>query len=182
MKEMTQQHLINAFGGESQAHMRYLHFAKRAEKEKKPNIARLFRAIAHAEYVHAGDHFACLAHMNGGAVANAGATFGPGDTVKNLGLALMGERFEVAEMYPVYLEVAVMQNEPAAAKSFGWAYQVEQQHVKLYERAERAAANGKDVRLAAVQVCALCGCTLEGDAPDRCPICSAGKKAFATFD
>jgi rubrerythrin len=181
MKEMTQQHLINAFGGESQAHMRYLHFANQADKEKMPNIARLFRAIAFAEYVHAGDHYACLKHLNGGAVAEAGATFGPGNTVKNLGLALMGERFEVAEMYPVYMAVASMQGEKAAEKTFTWAYKTEQQHVKLYERAEKAAKKKKDVRLSTVQVCKVCGCTVEGDAPAECPTCKAKKVAFVAF-
>ncbi len=71
MKKMTEQHLINAFGGESQAHMRYLHFADQAEKEKLNNVARLFRAIAHAEYIHAGDHYQELKHLDGGFVANS---------------------------------------------------------------------------------------------------------------
>jgi rubrerythrin len=181
MKEMTQQNLINAFGGESQAHMRYLHFAMTADKEGYPNVARLFDAIAYAEYIHAGDHFACLKHLNGGMTANSGATFGPGDTLKNLALALMGERFEVGEMYPVYRDVALKQGEKQAAKSFTWAYETEQQHVKLYERAERAVKKGKDLRLKEIQVCDVCGCTLEGGAPDRCPICNAAKSKFTTF-
>lgn len=182
MKEITQQHLINAFGGESQAHMRYLHFANQADKEGYPNIARLFWAISHAEYIHAGDHFKVLKHLNGGSTANAGATFGPGDTVKNLGLALMGERFEVAEMYPVYMEVAKFQGEKRAEKTFTWAYNTEQQHVKLFERAERAAKAGKDMKLRTVQVCELCGCTVEGEAPAKCPICGAKKASFFPFD
>jgi rubrerythrin len=93
MKQMTEQNLINAFGGESQAHMRYLHFANQADKEKFPNVARLFRAVAHAEYVHAGDHYRELRHLNGGIVANSMAAFGPGDTKKNLELAIAGEDF-----------------------------------------------------------------------------------------
>src|SRR3989304_4941614 len=111
MKQMTEQHLINAFGGESQAHMRYLHFADQAEKENFPNIARLFRAISHAEYVHAGDHYRELKHLEGGFVANSMAAFGPGDTKKNLKLAIMGENFEITEMYPLYIEVAKYQGE-----------------------------------------------------------------------
>ncbi len=84
MKKMTEQHLINAFGGESQAYMRYVHFANIAEKENFNNVTRLFRAIAHAEYIHAGDHYRELSHLDGGFVANSMATFGPGDTKKNL--------------------------------------------------------------------------------------------------
>ncbi len=78
MKKMTERHLINAFGGESQAHMRYLHFADRARKEKLPNISRLFKAIAHAEFIHAGDHYAELGHLDGDFVVNSMAAFGPG--------------------------------------------------------------------------------------------------------
>ena len=111
MKQMTEQNLINAFGGESQAHMRYLHFANQADKEKFPNVARLFRAVAHAEYVHAGDHYRELRHLNGGVVANSMAAFGPGDTKKNLGLAIAGEDFKITEMYPTYIEVAKFQGE-----------------------------------------------------------------------
>ena len=101
MRKMTEQHLINAFGGESQANMRYLHFADQAEKEKFNNVARLFRAIAHAEYVHAGDHYREVKHLDGGFVANSMAAFGPGDSKKNLKLAIAGETFEIEEMYPV---------------------------------------------------------------------------------
>ena len=88
MKEMTQQHLINAYGGESQAHMRYLHFADQTEEEHFQNVERLFRAIAYAEQVHAGDHYRELRHLDGGFVANSMAAFGPGDTKKNLALAI----------------------------------------------------------------------------------------------
>ncbi|WP_243683945.1 rubrerythrin family protein [Methanosarcina barkeri] len=119
---MTEQNLINAFGGESQAHMRYLHFGNQAEKEKYYNVARLFRAIAHAEYVHAGDHYRELRHLNGGFVANSMATFGPGDSLKNLKLAIDGETYEIEEMYPAYIEVAKSQGEKRAQRSFEWSY------------------------------------------------------------
>ena len=88
MKKMTEQNLVNAFGGESQANMRYLHFAVQAEKEKFDNVARVFRSIAHAEYIHAGDHYRELKHLDGGFTANSMAAFGPGDTKKNLKLGL----------------------------------------------------------------------------------------------
>ncbi len=80
--------------------MRYIHFANQAENEKLNNVARLFRAIAHAEYVHAGDHFQELKHLDGGFVANSMAVFGPGDSAKNLKLAIAGETYEIEEMYP----------------------------------------------------------------------------------
>ena len=89
---MTEQHLINAFGGESQANMRYLHFANQAERENFPNVARLFRAIAHAEFLHAGDHYPELRQLMGGFVANSMAAFDHGDTKKNVELTIMGKR------------------------------------------------------------------------------------------
>gem|GEM_PF-5687075 len=79
--------------GKSQAYMRYVHFANQAEIEKLNNVARLVRAIAHAEYIHAGDHFRELKHLDGGFVVNSMAVFGPGDTKKNLKLAIAGETF-----------------------------------------------------------------------------------------
>ncbi|MFQ6034534.1 MAG: rubrerythrin family protein [Sedimentisphaerales bacterium] len=181
MKKMTEQHLINAFGGESQAHMRYLHFANQADKENLPNAARLWRAIAHAEYIHAGDHYQELRHLDGGFVANSMAAFGPGDTKKNLGLSIAGEVFEITEMYPTYIEVAKFQEERAAQRSFEWAYGTEKMHKMLFEKAKEAVDAGRDVELGPVQVCEVCGYTVEGDAPDRCPLCASTKEKFVAF-
>ena len=182
MHQITEQHLINAFGGESQANMRYRHFALQAEKEKLPSVARLFTAIAHAEFIHAGDHYRELKHLNEGRVANSMAAFGPGDTSKNLGLAIAGETFEIEEMYPAYIEVAKMQGEKGAQRSFEWSYATEKEHKKLFEKAQQAVDQGQDVELCTIQVCGVCGYTLEGDAPEKCPICSAKKEQFTAFD
>jgi rubrerythrin len=181
MKQMTEQNLINAFGGESMAHMRYLHFANQAEKEKFVNVARLFRAIAHAEYIHAGDHYRELKHLDGGFVANSMAAFGPGDSGKNLKLAIAGETFEITEMYPVYIEVAKYQAEKGAQRTFEWSYGTEIKHKELFEKAKAAVDKKEDVKLGAVQVCTICGYTLEGDAPDECPLCKAKKENFLSF-
>jgi rubrerythrin len=181
MKKMTEQHLINAFGGESQAHMRYLHFANQADQDNFPNVARLFRAIAHAEYIHAGDHYRELRHLDGGFVANSMAAFGPGNTRKNLKLAIAGEEFEITEMYPVYMEVAKFQGEKGARKSFEWAYGTEKKHKELFEKAQKAVESAADVQLGRVQVCEVCGYTLEGEAPDKCPLCSASREQFTAF-
>lgn len=181
MKAMTQQHLINAFGGESQANMRYRHFAAQALKEKLPNVARLFEAIAHAEFVHAGHHYQALQHLNGGCIANSAATFGPGKTEKNLQLAIEGETFEITEMYPVYIEVARFQQEVTAKRSFEWAYHTEKVHRLLFEKARRAVDQDRDVKLGPVQVCSVCGYTLEGEAPVKCPLCGAKTEKFVAF-
>ena len=181
MKKMTEQNLINAFGGESQAHMRYLHFANQAEKENYNNLARLFRAIAHAEYIHAGDHYRELKHLDGGFVANSMAAFGPGDSRKNLKLAIEGETFEIEEMYPVYLETAKFQGETGAQRTFEWAYGTEKMHKMLYVKASDSIIVGIDMKLDRIQVCDVCGYTLEGDAPDTCPLCNAPKDKFVEF-
>ncbi|MCF8084670.1 MAG: rubrerythrin family protein [Deltaproteobacteria bacterium] len=182
MKQMTQQHLINAFGGESMAHMRYRHFANQADKDGYPNVARLFGAVSHAEYIHAGDHYRELKHLKEGMVANSMGAFGPGDTLKNLDLAIAGESFEIEEMYPTYMEVAKFQEEEGARRSFEWSYKTEKQHRALYQKARDAVAEKKDVDLGPIQVCEVCGYTLEGEAPDRCPVCSAEKRKFTAFE
>ncbi|MFP4179845.1 MAG: rubrerythrin family protein [Spirochaetaceae bacterium] len=181
MKQITEQHMINAFGGESMANMRYRHFAVQAEKEGFPNVARLFTAVAYAEYIHAGDHYRVLKHLESGYLANSMGAFGPGDTSKNLGLAIAGETFEVEEMYPAYMNVADMQGEKDAYRSFDWSYQTEKEHKALYEKAKAAVDSGKDVDLDAVQVCDVCGYTLEGQAPEKCPVCGAVREKFSEY-
>lgn len=181
MRKTTEQNLINAFGGESQAYMRYAHFANQADREKFSNVARLFRAVAHAEYIHAGDHYRELRHLEGGFVANSVAAFGPGDTKKNLRLAIAGETYEIEEMYPTYIEVAKFQQEKGAQRSFEWSYATEKMHKMLYEKALESVDSGKDVDLGHIQVCEVCGYTLEGEAPDRCPVCNALKEKFTAF-
>jgi rubrerythrin len=181
MKQITEQHMINAFGGESMANMRYRHFSVQAEKEGYPNVARLFTAVAYAEYIHAGDHYRVLKHLESGYLANSMGAFGPGDTSKNLQLGIDGENFEVEEMYPAYMKVAEMQGEKDAYRSFDWSYQTEKQHLALYKKAKTAVDSGKDVELDTVQVCDVCGYTVEGDAPDTCPVCGAKKEKFRAF-
>lgn len=182
MKKMTEQNLINAFGGESQAHMRYLHFANQADIEKYYSVARLFRAIAHAEYIHAGDHYKELKHLNGGFVANSMAAFGPGDTIKNLKLAIEGETFEIEEMYPVYINTANFQGEKGAQRTFEWSYGTEKMHKTLFDIALYSVSSKNDVILGPIHVCEICGYTLEGEVPDKCPLCNATKDKFTTFN
>jgi len=182
MKKMTEQNLINAFGGESMANMRYRHFAEQAEEESFPNVARLFRAISHAEFIHAGDHYRELKHLKDGLVANSMGAFGPGDTLKNLDLAIAGETFEIEELYPAYMEIAKFQEENAAYRSFEWSYKTEKKHKALFEKAKEAVSEKKDADLGTIQVYEVCGFTLEGEAPDQCPVCGAMKNKFRSFE
>ncbi len=168
MRPMTEEFLRAAFAGESQAHVKYMAFAARAEKEGKPNIANLFRAIAYAELVHAHNHLEVLG--------------GVGSTAENLEAAKDGEDFEIDEMYPAYLANARLQDEKKAERSFNFAVEAEKIHSKLYTAAKKAVDAGEDISEARVWVCPVCGWTYTGDEPpERCPICQALARVFKSF-
>jgi rubrerythrin len=167
MHKMTQANLEAAFAGESQAHMKYHAFAEKAEKEGFPEVARLFRAVSYAEQVHATAHFKVLE--------------GVGQTADNLQAAIGGETYEVDEMYPAFVAVAEAQEEKAAVRSNKFALEAEKVHAGLYEQARQAVLASKDTELGDVHVCEVCGWTVEGDAPDRCPLCGAKKEKFRKF-
>jgi rubrerythrin len=167
MRKMTEENLKSAFAGESQAHMRYLIFADKAEKEGLPNVARLFRAIAYAERVHATNHYSTLSIIRGSS--------------ENLQVAIDGENYESNEMYPAFNAVAKLQEERNAQRSTDWALQAEKVHAGMYQRAKQAVDNNEDVKLGPIYICELCGFTVEGEAPNRCPICGAPKDKFRAF-
>jgi len=167
MKKMTEEFLKNALAGESQAHVKYAAFAEKARRENLPNVARIFMANSYAEQVHAANHFRTLGGVAG--------------TAENLQAAIDGENFEVAEMYDVYKLVAEHQGEKAAVTMFFRAMEAEKVHAVLYKRAKDAVTKGKDLEVAPVYVCPVCGFTMEGDAPDMCPLCGAPKEKFVKF-
>jgi len=165
------------------AKTRYEIFAEITEKEGFRNIARLFRAIAYAELVHAGNHYRNLSHLEEGVKVVAGATFGPGKTSKNLILAIMGEEYEVEEMYPSYLAVAKNQGEREAERSFRWALEAEKIHAKLYKQAKEYVEKEEDFPIKGkIWICPVCGHTVIGEEPPaRCPTCGAPKERFKPF-
>jgi rubrerythrin len=167
MKEMTKENLKASLAGESQAHIKYLAFSAKAEKEGKPNIARLFHAIAYAERVHAINHFKELG--------------GVGDTVSNLQAAIDGETFEVEEMYAAYLAVAEEQAEKGAQRSMFYAIEAEKIHAHMYGEAKKVAEAGEDIEICEVYICPVCGFTHIGEPPDRCPVCKVKKERFKAF-
>jgi rubrerythrin len=181
MRDMVAADLRSAFGGESQAHMRYVIYAGKAKEEGLDNISRLFTAISDAERVHASHHFATMGDVGGAFLVASMAGFGLGTTSENLDVAIEGETFEINEMYPAYRAVAKDQGEEAAEESFKWAYLSEKTHAKLFKKAKEAAQGGKDMELGTVQVCQTCGYTLDGDAPDKCPVCLEPKESFKAF-
>ncbi len=167
MHTMTKDNLKLAFAGESQAHMRYLLFADKAEEEGFKNIARLFRAIAFAERVHASNH---LNALNGIVL-----------TLNNLDVAIEGERFEVNEMYPAYKVVAELQDEKKAINSMHYALEAEKIHEALYSEAKEMVKAGKDWEIGEIFICPVCGHTMVGKPPERCPICGILGERFKRF-
>ncbi|WP_034601978.1 rubrerythrin family protein [Clostridiisalibacter paucivorans] len=181
MNDMTAQNLRSAFGGESQAHMRYRVWGKKAESEGFPNVARLFRAISYAEEVHATNHFRAMKDVKGDFSVTSGAGFGLGPTSENLQGAIDGENYEVGQMYPAFKAVAEMQGEKQALISIRYAYEAEKTHADLFAKAKDAVDQEKDYEIGDIQVCDICGYTVEGDAPDKCPICGAKADRFTAF-
>lgn len=167
MRRMTQTNLEAAFAGESQAHMKYLIFADKAEQEGLANVARLFRAISFAEQVHATNHLKALAHVGG--------------TADNLQAAIGGETYEVEEMYPAFIAVSELQEEKGATRSEKWALEAERVHAGMYEQARQAVIAGRDAQIGDIYICSVCGWTVEGEPPDRCPICGALREKFVKF-
>jgi rubrerythrin len=182
MHDMTAENLRSAFGGESMAHMRYKIWGEKAESDGYPNVARLFRAISRAEQSHATNHFKALRDEGGDYVCNSAAGFGLTTTSENLQGAIDGETFEIQEMYPAYLSVAEMQSEPSAIRSMNYALAAEKIHAAMFSKAKQSVDEGSDIELGPVQICTVCGHTLEGDAPDRCPICNAKKEQYVAFE
>lgn len=167
MHQMTKENLKAAFAGESQAHMKYILFADKAAEEGYKNMARLFHAIAFAERVHASNHLQTLNGIN--------------LTTENLDVAMEGERFEVNEMYPAYKVVAELQDEKKAVKSINYALEAEKIHEALYAEAKEAAKAGKDIDVRDIYICPVCGHTVVGKAPERCPICGVLGEKFKKF-
>jgi rubrerythrin len=167
MKKMTEDNVSAALAGESQAHIKYLAFAEKASAEKLPNISRAFKAASYSEQIHATNHLRTLA--------------GIGNTKDNLAAAAAGENFEVVEMYPAYVAVAKLQGEKTAETYFNWAMLAEKVHYGIYQEARKAVEAGQDIGFRPVHVCSNCGFTMEGEAPDKCPVCGASRDKFVTF-
>lgn len=160
----TEQNLRDAFAGESQANRKYLAFAQKAESEGFTQVAKLFRAAAEAEPIHAHNH---LRELNG-----------IQSTAKNLSEALAGESYEFQQMYPRMIEAAKIEGRQGALRSFTFANEVEKVHAALYEKAIENLGSGAFDGHVDYYVCRACGYTAEGEAPDECPVCKAKNQAF----
>jgi rubrerythrin len=159
----TQENLAVAFAGESQANRKYTAYARAADKEGLAQIARLFRAAAEAETIHALAHF-----------TNMG---GVGTTLANLEAAVAGETYEFTEMYPPMVEQAKAEGHKGKTM-LGFANAAERVHAKLFAQALEALEAGKDLTQMTVYLCPVCGDIELGEAPEKCPICGAPAAKF----
>jgi rubrerythrin len=161
----TEKDLQDAFAGESQANRKYLAFAEKAEKEGFAQVAKLFRAAAEAETIHAHNHLKELGGIK--------------STKENLQEAINGESYEFQKMYPGMIRDAEEEGIKGALRSFKFANEVEKVHAELYKKALETLGSSKDVDY---YVCKICGHTAENEPPDKCPVCGAGKNAYKKID
>jgi rubrerythrin len=161
----TLDNLKEAFAGESQANRTYLAFAKKADEEGYPQAARLFRAAAEAETVHAHNHLNVIGGVK--------------STLENLKAAYEGEHEEFTVMYPGFIEQAKKEGNNDAIQTFYWANEVEKVHGNLYKQ---ATDNLKSLKVTDYYVCQRCGYTAEGNAPEKCPVCGASQDKFKKIE
>lgn len=162
----TSKHLMDAFAGESQANRKYLAYAKQADKEGHKAAAKLFRAAAAAETVHAHAHLRVAG--------------GIGNTAENLKDAIAGETHEFKSMYPEMIADAEAEGNKDALRSFTYANAVEEIHAGLYQKALDTIDNPEDVDC--YYVCGVCGYTVADEKPDKCPVCGSSGKVFEQVD
>jgi len=164
----TLDNLKTAFAGESQANRKYLNFADKADREGYPQIARLFRAAAEAETVHARNHLEAMDGIK--------------STKENLEAAVGGEHYEFTSMYPGFIAQAKTDKDTRAGTSFYRANEVEKVHHALYQQALKDLEAGKKGKTEPYYVCPLCGNTFLGEGPDKCPVCGALKASFKKIE
>ncbi len=164
----TEENLKKAFAGESQANRKYLAFAKKADEEGHKQIAKLFRAAAESETVHALNHLRVLGEVK--------------DTETNLKKAIEGETEEFTKMYPAMIAEAEKENNAAAKMSFSSANSVEKIHAELYKKALKQLISGKEPKEQKIHVCQVCGYTVEGVVPETCPVCGSLKTMFKNIE
>lgn len=162
----SEKFLMDAFAGESQANRKYLAFAQKADSEGFPQAARLFRAAAEAETVHAHNHLRVAKGIRG--------------TKENLVEAISGETHEFTKMYPEMIEAARAEGNKAAERTFSFANEVEKTHAQLYQKLLDNLGGAREEY--PYYVCPVCGHTAEGNAPDVCPVCGAKGEVFKRVD
>ena len=163
MGDQTQGNAYTAFVGEAKAYHRLLAFARKADDEGYDQIAKLFRAVAAAEGVHAERHLRLL----GEAVVRS--------TEQNLQYSFEQEKTVNQVTYPAFIREAEEEGEPAAALTFQQARDVEERHAALYKRALSAMLREETHDY---YVCQVCGYVAEPEPLDQCPVCNARRDKF----
>ena len=163
----TKENLAAAFAGESQANRKYLAFSKKAKEDGYLQIAKLFKAAAKAETVHAHNHLRVMDGVR--------------TTTENVAEAISGETYEFKKMYPEFLEVAEKEDEKLASWTFNVANEVEKIHAEMYLQAQKALEKGEDLPSKDIFVCDTCGNTVH-KVPERCPICGVSKDHFIKIE
>lgn len=164
----TSENLQTAFAGESQASRKYLYFSEKADEEGYRQVARLFRAASDAETVHARNHLNVMQGIK--------------TTADNLKAAISGEHYEFTEMYPDFIKQAEAEGDKKANETFDLANKVEQIHHRLYQTALTMLEKSQAMPERPIYVCQYCGNTVDGEPPDKCPICGMPKKMFKRID
>lgn len=163
--DRTTKDLMEAFAGESQANRKYLAFAAKADQEGYPQVARLFRAAAEAETIHAHNHLRALKGVK--------------STKENLEEAITGEIHEFKEMYPGMIAAAKDAGNKEAERTFSYANEVEKVHARLYQKYKDTM---EDKKMVDFYICPVCGYTVEEEPPENCPVCGAKGKVFKKID
>lgn len=164
MAYQTEDNIREAFAGESAANRRYTLFAAKALNEGFPSVAKLFRAAAEAEMIHARNHLAAIDAI--------------GSTKDNVLAASMGERSEFTYMYPAFIEKAQLERNDRAERTFDWANKVEKIHYSYFDKAYLEMKEGKVPVNNTYYVCQTCGNTVTGSPPEKCPICGSPGARF----
>jgi rubrerythrin len=164
----TKGNLEAAFAGESQANRKYLFFAEKAEQEGHKQVAKLFRAAADAETAHARNHLKVMQGIK--------------STRENLLAAKGGEHHEFTEMYPAFIKQAEVEGNDKAKDTFDLANKIEQIHHALFDTALSKVEKGETIAEKPIYVCQYCGNTVEGEAPEKCPVCGAPRKMFKLIE
>lgn len=160
----TDKNLAAAFAGESQANRKYLAFAKQADNEGHAQAAKLFRAAAEAETIHALTHLKTMGKIK--------------STAENLKAAVEGETYEFETMYPDFIKQAQEENNTAAVRTFTLANEAEKVHAELYKKALASLSSGESYDY---YICTICGHIAEKESPEKCPICGAKSQAYKTI-
>jgi len=176
----TEQNLLKAFAGESQARGRYTYFAEQAADEGYPRIAEYFLETAENELEHARLFFSFLE----GGDTEITATYPAGmvgSTLENLQAAAAGENEEWTELYPEFARIAEEEGFKDVARTFKMIAKVEAHHEERYRAlAAQVEADKVFERDEKVQwKCRVCGYVHEGTkAPAKCPCCAMEREDF----